>query len=113
MTGPVFRFLSLVNLAIASTALIFQVTVLYPWHTQLESEFQVLRKQHAEKLEEFHALKVSKLDGIEGSVLETRALLVRLLEREASSGSSGAVAKAGAISAGDKSKLVAALREAA
>lgn len=42
----VTRGISLVNFAVASSALAFQVFVLYPWHNQLDDEFKALKKEH-------------------------------------------------------------------
>lgn len=40
------RGISLVNFAVASSALAFQVFVLYPWHHQLDNEFKDLKQEH-------------------------------------------------------------------
>ena len=40
------RGISLVNFAVASSALAFQVFVLYPWHHQLDNEFKALKQEH-------------------------------------------------------------------
>ena len=42
----VTRGISLVNFAVASSALAFQVFVLYPWHNQLDDEFKALKMEH-------------------------------------------------------------------
>lgn len=44
------RGISLVNFAVASSALAFQVFVLYPWHNQLDHEFKSLKKEHLKVL---------------------------------------------------------------
>ncbi|OAA46532.1 mitochondrial phosphate carrier protein [Beauveria brongniartii RCEF 3172] len=51
------RGVSLTNFLVASTALGFQVFVLYPWHKELDARFEELRKEH---------LKV--LDAVENSI---------------------------------------------
>jgi len=38
------KYLFLTNLSIASTSLIFQVTVLYPWHHQISNDIDKLSK---------------------------------------------------------------------
>jgi len=44
---PVFtKGVSLTNFVIASSALGFQVFVLYPWHHQLDNEFKRLKEEH-------------------------------------------------------------------
>ncbi|XWX01480.1 hypothetical protein V2A60_009508 [Cordyceps javanica] len=45
------RGISLVNFAVASTALGFQVFVLYPWHKELDTAFEELRKEHLKVLD--------------------------------------------------------------
>jgi hypothetical protein len=45
-TMLITRGISLVNFAVASSALAFQVFVLYPWHHQLDDEFKALKKEH-------------------------------------------------------------------
>ncbi|KAH8726406.1 hypothetical protein GQ44DRAFT_613684 [Phaeosphaeriaceae sp. PMI808] len=45
------RGFSLTNFFIGSSALCFQIFVLYPWHEKLEEEFGALRKEHARLLE--------------------------------------------------------------
>ena len=44
------RALTLTNLAIGSSAICFQVLVLYPWHMQLNKSFSQLRHEHNERL---------------------------------------------------------------
>ncbi|OOF90073.1 hypothetical protein ASPCADRAFT_212232 [Aspergillus carbonarius ITEM 5010] len=40
------RGISLTNFFVASSALAFQVFVLYPWHKQLDDGFEALKKEH-------------------------------------------------------------------
>ena len=42
------KLISLTNFVIASSALAFQVGVLYPWHHELDAEFQELKKEYRE-----------------------------------------------------------------
>ncbi len=44
------RGFSLTNFVIASSALCFQVFVLYPWHQRLDEDFQELKKEHLKVL---------------------------------------------------------------
>ncbi|CAO2657396.1 Nn.00g035220.m01.CDS01 [Neocucurbitaria sp. VM-36] len=46
------RGFSLTNFIIGSSALCFQIFVLYPWHEKLEEEFVELKKEHARLLED-------------------------------------------------------------
>ncbi|KAL3426817.1 hypothetical protein PVAG01_00326 [Phlyctema vagabunda] len=43
---PIVRRFSLTNCAIGTTALLFQIFVLYPWHKQLDDDFAQLRLQN-------------------------------------------------------------------
>ncbi|KAI2611257.1 mitochondrial phosphate carrier protein [Hypoxylon fragiforme] len=47
----VTRLISLTNFAVASSALGFQVFVLYPWHNQLDQSFEELKKEHLRVLD--------------------------------------------------------------
>ena len=46
------RAFSATNFLIATTALGFQVGVLYPWHHELDAEFKELKKEYRELLKE-------------------------------------------------------------
>ncbi|KAI8905542.1 hypothetical protein EDD86DRAFT_177273, partial [Gorgonomyces haynaldii] len=62
----IFRqILPSINFVIGTTALSFQMLVLYPWHNQLDKDFKELEKVQEERLQEFHSLKVSKLEEID------------------------------------------------
>ncbi|KAJ5569132.1 hypothetical protein N7450_011618 [Penicillium hetheringtonii] len=56
------RGLPLVNFAVASSALAFQVFVLYPWHHQLDHEFKALKSEHLRVLQQ-HNLKTPVAEG--------------------------------------------------
>ncbi|KAH6650328.1 hypothetical protein F5144DRAFT_481165 [Chaetomium tenue] len=45
------RAISLTNFLVASSALGFQVFVLYPWHKELDAGFEALKKEHLKVLE--------------------------------------------------------------
>ncbi|KAJ5154799.1 uncharacterized protein N7500_010238 [Penicillium coprophilum] len=51
------RGISLINFGVASSALAFQVFVLYPWHHQLDDEFKSLKKEHYRVLHEINLHK--------------------------------------------------------
>jgi hypothetical protein len=63
----VTRGFSLTNFVIGTSALCFQVFVLYPWHQRLDNDFIELKKEHLrvlhagekERLEELTELKES------------------------------------------------------
>ena len=66
MVNPFLRkAIPLVNFVIATSALAFQVFVLYPWHHQLEKDFHELQRQQETKLEEYHQLKMETMKNIE------------------------------------------------
>lgn len=46
----VTRAISVTNFVVASSALCFQVFVLYPWHKELDSAFDDLKKEHLKVL---------------------------------------------------------------
>ena len=45
------RAISLTNFLVATSALGFQVYVLYPWHKQLDDDFDALKKEHLRVLD--------------------------------------------------------------
>ncbi|SPO00156.1 uncharacterized protein DNG_03006 [Cephalotrichum gorgonifer] len=45
------RIISLTNFAVATSALSFQVFVLYPWHKELDAGFEALKKEHMKVLD--------------------------------------------------------------
>lgn len=55
---------SLTNFIIGSSALCFQIFVLYPWHEKLEEEFIQLKKEHVRLLEETRQHHRDELRGI-------------------------------------------------
>ena len=83
-TSPYFKYLPIVNFFIATSALVFQTTVLFPWHHQLDSDFKALEEKHKAKLQEYHLLKVRRLDEIDSKVSR---LLEHMLKEEAFQGS--------------------------
>ncbi|EMD34599.1 hypothetical protein CERSUDRAFT_116765 [Gelatoporia subvermispora B] len=65
MVHPVIRhYLPYVNLAIATSALIFQTTVLYPWHEELDTGFRKLKDEQARQLQDYHQLKLKYLEAL-------------------------------------------------
>jgi hypothetical protein len=58
------RTFSVTNFVIASSALCFQVLVLYPWHHRLEEDFQELRKEHLRVLHGVEEARVAELHRI-------------------------------------------------
>ena len=58
------RGFSLTNFVIGTSALSFQVFVLYPWHEQLDEEFKELRTEHRRLLDETHRQHARELGRI-------------------------------------------------
>jgi hypothetical protein len=54
-----------INFFIASTALIFQMTVLYPWHHQLDKDFEEFKIKTEKLLDEKHKSKLVLLAQID------------------------------------------------
>ena len=69
------KILPYINFAVATTALAFQITILYPWHIQLEHDFIELRREQILNLSQFHELKVQKLVEIEETLLDVKSEL--------------------------------------
>lgn len=56
------RAISLTNFIVASSALCFQVGVLYPWHKELDENFEKLKKEHLRVLDQIkHAADVAAI----------------------------------------------------
>jgi hypothetical protein len=58
------RGVSLTNFVIATSALGFQVFVLYPWHQRLDEDFQHLRDEHVRLLHQGEKARLDELKGI-------------------------------------------------
>ncbi|KAL1904848.1 hypothetical protein Sste5344_009470 [Sporothrix stenoceras] len=54
------RIISLTNFCVASSALAFQVFVLYPWHHQLQHDFEDLKNEHIRVLKTIRANSVAQ-----------------------------------------------------
>ncbi|CAF0746319.1 unnamed protein product [Adineta ricciae] len=66
------KYLPFVNFLIASVALGFQVSVLYPWHYELQQEFNELQIQQDAKLRQYHELKMQTIKNIEENLTKLR-----------------------------------------
>ncbi|KAF3399397.1 hypothetical protein DPV78_006957 [Talaromyces pinophilus] len=53
------RGISIVNFTVASSALAFQVFVLYPWHNKLDDEFRALKQEHIRVLQKINQKTVT------------------------------------------------------
>ncbi|KAI9155692.1 hypothetical protein HJFPF1_08281 [Paramyrothecium foliicola] len=72
------RAISMTNFAVASSALGFQVFVLYPWHEQLSEDFENLRKEH------LRVLGVVKKMEVEAQEEKSRSIFERVWSRRES-----------------------------
>ncbi|KAK0736467.1 hypothetical protein B0T21DRAFT_288919 [Apiosordaria backusii] len=61
------RLISLTNFAVATSALGFQVFVLYPWHLQLDEDFEALKKEHLKVLDAINKSTGSHLAPVESA----------------------------------------------
>ncbi len=62
------RILPILSFTIGTSALLFQITVLYPWHVELDRDFQILKKAQEEQLDFYHKKRLEKLDEINGRI---------------------------------------------
>lgn len=70
---PLFsRYLPSINFAIGTSALSFQMMILYPWHKKLDDDFEELKRDQAVKLQDYHAMKLEYLSTIEQSLADIR-----------------------------------------
>jgi hypothetical protein len=69
------RGFSLTNFAIGTSALCFQIFVLYPWHQQLDDDFKELKAEHLRVLHGGEKARMAELKEIrEGlSILNKKA----------------------------------------
>lgn len=76
--GPfVRRVIPYVNFVVASSALCFQFFVLYPWHIELDNDFQKMKDDNHATLEEYHQAKIKRLEKIEKSILHLESIHVK------------------------------------
>ncbi|KAJ7731314.1 hypothetical protein DFH07DRAFT_755762 [Mycena maculata] len=59
------KFLPYVNFVVTSSALVFQTTVLYPWHHQLDAGFHILKDEQAGTLKGYHEVKIQRFTELE------------------------------------------------
>lgn len=65
------KYLPIISFVVGTSALIFQTTVLYPWHNELEQEFKRLKEQKEEqdkKLDDYKSKKMDKIHELEAKV---------------------------------------------
>jgi len=67
------RGFSLTNFVIASSALAFQVFVLYPWHQKLDEDFEELKEEHLRSLRDGEAKRLAELSQIREEFEKLRA----------------------------------------
>ncbi|KAF7327072.1 Mitochondrial phosphate carrier protein [Mycena kentingensis (nom. inval.)] len=75
--GPRMRaLLPYINFSVATAALAFQTTVLYPWHHELDEAFRELRAEQARVLRDYHELKLERLQRLEAKIGEVEREVV-------------------------------------
>ncbi|KAI0822728.1 hypothetical protein BC628DRAFT_1326304 [Trametes gibbosa] len=62
------RLLPYLNFTIATAALAFQTTVLYPWHHELDTEFKRLKEDQGRMLRELHNAKLERIAQVEAKI---------------------------------------------
>lgn len=67
------RRFSVTNFFIATSALAFQVFVLYPWHQRLDEDFKALEKEHSRVLTAVEKSRVEELGEIKRLLLAQEA----------------------------------------
>lgn len=73
--GPFVRkVIPYVNFAVACSALCFQFFVLYPWHIELDNDFQKMKEDNHMTLEDYHQKKIKRLEEIEKNILRLESL---------------------------------------
>jgi hypothetical protein len=58
------HYLPIISFVVGSSALSFQIFVLYPWHNELDKEFKNLKdlkEQQDQKLEDYNSKKMDKI----------------------------------------------------
>ena len=69
--GPTaHKLLPDLNFTIATAALCFQTTVLYPWHHELDSEFKRLKEEQTRMLKELHDAKLERIAQVEAKIIQ-------------------------------------------
>jgi len=67
------RRFSITNFAIATSALAFQVFVLYPWHEKLDEDFKELRQENLRLMQEMEKGRLTELKEIKETFSRLRA----------------------------------------
>jgi hypothetical protein len=65
------RLLPISGFIVGSSALLFQTTMLYPWHEELDTEFKrlkELKEQQDRRLEEYNSKKMDKIHELEAKL---------------------------------------------
>lgn len=58
------RRFSITNFMIATSALAFQVFVLYPWHNKLDEDFKELKQENLRLVQEIEKARILELNEI-------------------------------------------------
>lgn len=80
------RIISVTNFVVASSALCFQVGVLYPWHKELDENFEKLKREH-----------LAVLDMIKNSAAEQERKISGLKHQQEEAAAAGPAQKRGGL----------------
>lgn len=72
-TMQIARRFSITNFAIATSALAFQVFVLYPWHNKLDQDFKELKEENIRLLQKVEVGRSEQLKEIREAFVRARA----------------------------------------
>jgi len=67
------RRFSVTNFLIATSALAFQVFVLYPWHNKLDEDFNELKQENLRLMQEMQNTRIQDLKEIKETFSKLRA----------------------------------------
>ncbi len=67
------RRFSVTNFLIATSALAFQVFVLYPWHEKLDEDFHELKQENLRLMQEIQKTRIQDLKEIKETFSKLRA----------------------------------------
>lgn len=67
------RRFSITNFMIATSALAFQVFVLYPWHNKLDEDFKELKQENLRLMQEIEKARMLELKEIKEGFSRLRA----------------------------------------
>lgn len=67
------RGFSLTNFLIGSSALSFQIFVLYPWHMKLEDKFEEMKTEHLKMMKDSEQARLAELKEIREELMRRQS----------------------------------------